>query len=118
MDLKALKTCNVGKSVNHLRNHKNFDIQKKARKLVYVWKKRVDAEMKAFGETKPGSGHGISWSQQQSLHAEPVHILIKAPSRGLPEAAMKSSVALARNAKVMLNGAKGKGDVIASTKPP
>jgi len=23
MDLDALSTCNVGKSVNHLRNHKN-----------------------------------------------------------------------------------------------
>ncbi|CAM6005174.1 unnamed protein product, partial [Sphagnum balticum] len=46
VDLKALKTCSVGKSVNHLRSHKNPEIQKRARKLVDVWKKRVDAEMK------------------------------------------------------------------------
>jgi hypothetical protein len=36
MDLKALKTYSVGKFVNHLWSHKNLDIQKKARKLVYV----------------------------------------------------------------------------------
>jgi hypothetical protein len=29
VDLKALKTCSVGKSVNHLRSHKNPEIQKK-----------------------------------------------------------------------------------------
>ncbi len=62
MDLKALKACSVGKSMNHLWNHKNLDIQKKVRELVYVWKKRVDAEMKASGEAKPSSGYGISWS--------------------------------------------------------
>ncbi|CAK9188835.1 unnamed protein product [Sphagnum troendelagicum] len=33
VDLKALKTCSVGKSVNHLWSHKNPEIQKKARKL-------------------------------------------------------------------------------------
>jgi hypothetical protein len=55
VDLKALKTCYVGKSVNHFRSHKNVDIQKKARKLVDVWKKRVDAEMNASSEAKPGS---------------------------------------------------------------
>jgi hypothetical protein len=31
---------------------------------------------------------------------------------------MKSSVALVGNAKVMLNGANAKGDVIACAKPP
>jgi hypothetical protein len=39
VDLKALKTYSVSKSMNHMRSHKNLDIQKKARKLVYVWKK-------------------------------------------------------------------------------
>jgi hypothetical protein len=118
VDLKALKTCSVGKSVNHLRSHKNLDIQKKARKLVDVWKKRVDAEMKASGEAKPGSGHGISWSYKQSSPAEPVHTLTKAASGGLPEVAMKSSVALAGNAKVMSNGANAGEDAAASAKPP
>jgi hypothetical protein len=36
VDLKALKTCSVGKLVNHLRSHKNPEIQKKARKLHLV----------------------------------------------------------------------------------
>jgi hypothetical protein len=46
-----------------------------------------------------------------------MHTLTKATSRGLPKVAMKSFVALVRNAKVMLNGANARGDV-ASTKPP
>ncbi len=103
VDLKALKTCSVGKSVNHLRSHKNLEIQKKARRLVDVWKKRVDAEMKASGEAKPGSGHGISWSYKQSS-AELVHPLTKIGSGGIPEVAVKSSGAFAGNAKVTLNG--------------
>jgi hypothetical protein len=119
VDLKALKTCYVGKSTNHLRSHKNLDIQKKARKLVDVWKKLIDAEMKASVEAKPGSGRGISWSYyKQSLPAEPVHTLTKAASGGLPEVAMKSSVALAGNAKVTSNGANAGGDAAASAKPP
>jgi hypothetical protein len=52
------------------------------------------------------------------LPAEPVHTLTKVASRGLLEVAMKSSVALAGNAKGMLNGANARGDVITSTKPP
>jgi len=39
VDLKALKTYSVDKSVNHLWSHKDLDIQKKARKLVDVSKK-------------------------------------------------------------------------------
>eukprot|EP01018_Ginkgo_biloba_P027254 Gb_16485 [translate_table: standard] len=34
VELDALQTCNVGKSMNHLRNHKNMEIEKKARNLV------------------------------------------------------------------------------------
>jgi hypothetical protein len=51
------------------------------------------------------------------LHVEPVHILTKAAFGGLPEVAMKSSVALAGNAKVMLNGANARGNVVAFAKP-
>jgi hypothetical protein len=51
------------------------------------------------------------------LPAKHVHALTKAASGGLPKVAMKSFVALARNAKVMLNGANAKGDVAASAKP-
>lgn len=46
INLEALKGCSIGKSVNHLRSHRNLEIQKKARKLVDIWKKRVDFEMK------------------------------------------------------------------------
>ena len=39
VNLHALQTCNVGKSVNHLCSHKNSEIKKKARSLVDTWKK-------------------------------------------------------------------------------
>jgi hypothetical protein len=78
----------------------------------------MDVEMRASSEAKPGSSHGISWSYKQSLLAELVHTLTKAASGGLPEVAMKSSITLAGNAKVMLNGANARGDVAASAKPP
>ncbi|XP_073525385.1 uncharacterized protein [Phyllobates terribilis] len=45
INLNALQTCNIGKSVNNLRSHKNLEIQKKARSLVDMWKKRVEFEM-------------------------------------------------------------------------
>ncbi|KAJ0447205.1 putative transcription regulator IWS1 family [Helianthus annuus] len=51
VNLHALQTCNVGKSVNHLRSHKNSEIQKKARSLVSTWRRRVEAEMNII-ETK------------------------------------------------------------------
>jgi hypothetical protein len=106
VDLKALKMCSVGKSVNHLQSHKNPEIQKKARKLVDVWKKRGDAEMKVSGEAKPGSGHGISRTYKQSP-AELVHPLTKIGSGGVvPEVGVKSSGTFAGNAKVTLNGMK------------
>ncbi|KAL1203932.1 ASI1-immunoprecipitated protein 3 [Cardamine amara subsp. amara] len=57
VNLNALQTCNIGKSVNHLRSHKNSEIGKKARGLVDTWKKRVEAEMDA----KSASNQGTSW---------------------------------------------------------
>ncbi|XP_071696257.1 uncharacterized protein [Rutidosis leptorrhynchoides] len=57
VNLHALQTCNVGKSVNHLRSHKNSEIQNKARSLVSTWKRRVEAEMNVL-ETKSGSTRG------------------------------------------------------------
>ncbi|CAA7061196.1 unnamed protein product [Microthlaspi erraticum] len=57
VNLNALQTCNIGKSVNHLRSHKNHEIGKKARSLVDTWKKRVEAEMDA----KSVSNQGASW---------------------------------------------------------
>eukprot|EP01018_Ginkgo_biloba_P029672 Gb_20760 [translate_table: standard] len=61
VDLDSLKSCNAGKSVSNLRGHKNSEIQKKARKLVDAWKKKVDAEMKQTEETKSGSTQGLCW---------------------------------------------------------
>lgn len=60
VNLHALQTCNVGKSVNHLRGHKNTEIQKKARSLVDTWKKRVEAEMN-MTDSKSGSARAVSW---------------------------------------------------------
>nr|CAB3495189.1 unnamed protein product [Digitaria exilis] len=61
INLSALQSCSIGKSVNHLRSHKSLEIQKKAKFLVENWKKRVDAEMKS-NDTKPlVSGQSASW---------------------------------------------------------
>ncbi|EEE57789.1 hypothetical protein OsJ_08340 [Oryza sativa Japonica Group] len=51
----------IGKSVNHLRSHKNPEIQKKAKCLVENWKKRVDAEMKSNDVKPVVSGQAVSW---------------------------------------------------------
>ncbi|KAL6960641.1 non-specific serine,threonine protein kinase [Sarracenia purpurea var. burkii] len=66
VNLHALQTCNVGKSVNHLRSHKNSEIQKKARTLVDTWKKRVEAEMNII-DAKSGSSRGGSWPSKSLL---------------------------------------------------
>ncbi|QCE14187.1 Transcription factor IIS [Vigna unguiculata] len=60
VNLQALQTCNIGKSVNHLRSHKNAEIQRKARGLVDTWKKRVEAEMN-INDAKSGSGPNVHW---------------------------------------------------------
>ncbi|TVU28470.1 hypothetical protein EJB05_19987 [Eragrostis curvula] len=61
INLNALQSCSIGKSVNHLRSHKNMEIQKKAKCLVENWKKRVDAEMKS-NDVKPAvSGQAAPW---------------------------------------------------------
>ncbi|KQK01967.1 uncharacterized protein LOC100824814 isoform X2 [Brachypodium distachyon] len=62
ISLTALQSCSIGKSVNHLRSHKNPEIQKKAKCLVENWKKRVDAEMKSTDAKPVLSGPAISWS--------------------------------------------------------
>jgi len=65
VNLHALQMCNIGKSVNNLRTHKNLEIQKKARSLVDTWKKRVEAEMDA--NAKSGSNQGVSWTARSRL---------------------------------------------------
>ncbi|CAD5181556.1 unnamed protein product [Musa acuminata subsp. malaccensis] len=52
VNLNALQACNIGKSVNHLRSHKNPEIQKKARSLIDTWKKRVNAEITKINDAK------------------------------------------------------------------
>ncbi|GJS72312.1 bromo adjacent homology domain, transcription factor IIS, partial [Tanacetum coccineum] len=66
VNLHALQTCNVGKSVNHLRSHKNTEIQKKARGLVNTWKRRVEAEMNIL-QTKSGTSTGGSWPNNSPM---------------------------------------------------
>ncbi|KAL9252017.1 ASI1-immunoprecipitated protein 3-like protein [Drosera capensis] len=61
VNLNALQTCNIGKSVNHLRSNRNSEIQKKARSLVDTWKKRVEAEMN-ITDAKSGSGQAVPWN--------------------------------------------------------
>ncbi|KAH9317742.1 hypothetical protein KI387_019511 [Taxus chinensis] len=54
---EALKACNIRKSVKHLYNHKNSEIQRKAKNLVHKWKKQVDMEMIGLDEAKGESNH-------------------------------------------------------------
>lgn len=61
VNLNALQMCNIGKSVNHLRSHRNSEIQKKARSLVDTWKKRVEAEMNS-NDAKSGSSQAVTWT--------------------------------------------------------
>ncbi|KAK1404460.1 BAH domain [Heracleum sosnowskyi] len=68
VNLHALQTCNIGKSVNHLRTHRNSEIQKKARSLVDTWKKRVEAEMNMI-DAKSGSSRGGQWPTK-SINSE------------------------------------------------
>ncbi|KAG0479665.1 hypothetical protein HPP92_010523 [Vanilla planifolia] len=89
INLNALQTCNIGKSVNHLRGHKNLEIQKKARSLVDTWKKRVDAEMKT-NDTKPiGSGQAVTWPVKTGF-SDVSHVANRRSGSG--ESSMKSSI--------------------------
>ncbi|KAI3454532.1 hypothetical protein Pfo_011195 [Paulownia fortunei] len=89
VNLHALQTCNIGRSVNHLRSHKNVEIQRKARSLVDTWKKRVEAEMISI-DAKSGSTQGASvWSSKSRL-PEASHGGSRTPSGS--DVAMKSSI--------------------------
>uniref|UniRef100_A0A7N0V3J9 Uncharacterized protein n=1 Tax=Kalanchoe fedtschenkoi TaxID=63787 RepID=A0A7N0V3J9_KALFE len=68
VNLRALQMCNIGKSVNHLRSHKNLEIQRKARSLVDTWKKRVEAEMN-IDDGKSGSNMGVAWHGRRTSEA-------------------------------------------------
>ncbi|XP_057464564.1 uncharacterized protein LOC130754374 isoform X1 [Actinidia eriantha] len=90
VNLHALQMCNIGKSVNHLRSHKNLEIQKKARNLVDIWKKRVEAEMNVI-DAKSGSTQAVSWASR-SRHSEVSHGGNRHPSVFSEVAQLKSSV--------------------------
>ncbi|CAI9773768.1 unnamed protein product [Fraxinus pennsylvanica] len=93
VNLHALQMCNIGRSVNNLRSHKNLEIQKKARSLVDTWKKRVEAEIDA----KSGSTQDVSsWSSKPHL-PEASHGGSK-NSNG-SDVAMKSSIMLLSGSK-------------------
>ncbi|GLT73749.1 hypothetical protein SLA2020_455860 [Shorea laevis] len=85
INLVALQMCNIGRSVNNLRSHKNLEIQKKARSLVDTWKKRVEAEMDA----KSDSNQAVPWPARPRL-SEVSHCGSK--HSGSSEVATKSSV--------------------------
>ncbi|KAF5734177.1 BAH domain TFIIS helical bundle-like domain isoform 1 [Tripterygium wilfordii] len=86
VDLDALQMCNIGKSVNHLRSHKNVEIQKKSRSLVDTWKKRVEAEIDAKSVSNPA----VPWSARPRIpeisHGE------NRQSSGTSEVAINNSV--------------------------
>lgn len=89
VNLHALQTSNIGKSVNNLRSQKNHDIQKKARNLVDTWKKRVDAEIKLNDSKSVASGQAMSWSVKQTLPDNSHGILKRS---GSSDGAIKSSL--------------------------
>ncbi|XP_043687176.1 uncharacterized protein LOC122638332 [Telopea speciosissima] len=113
VNLHALQTCNVGKSVNNLRSHKNLEIQKKARSLVDTWKKRVEAEMK-INDAKTGSAHAVSWPSKPGF-SEVSHGGSRRTG-GSSEVAVKSSItqpSASKSAQVKI----GHGDAFSKSTP-
>lgn len=86
VDLNALKKSSVGKSVNLLRNHRNFEIKRRAKYLVDTWKKRVSAELKD-NDAISESSQGASCPSNQVLDEE-VHFQCKGggSAKVVPEA--------------------------------
>ncbi|XP_020578592.1 uncharacterized protein LOC110023484 isoform X2 [Phalaenopsis equestris] len=98
VNLNALQTCNIGKSVNHLRSHKNLEIQKKARSLVDTWKKRVDAEMKTNDAKPVGPSQAMAWPVKQGF-SELSHAGNRRTGSG--ELSLKSSITQQSTSKGM-----------------
>jgi TFIIS helical bundle-like domain len=137
VNLNALRTCNIGKTVNQMKNHKNIGIQRKARSLVDTWKKRVDAEMKNNEGKVAVSGQAVSWQGKQGFlegphtgnrrsgSTEPAigcpasHLVV---SKSLPAKTMLTSVALVPSkAQSPLSGAsayKQTGAGNSNSEPP
>ncbi|XP_042049323.1 uncharacterized protein LOC121794970 isoform X3 [Salvia splendens] len=89
VNLHALQMSNIGRSVNHLRTHKNAEIQRKARSLVDTWKKRVEAEMNMI-DAKSGSTQATDAWPSKSRLPDASHGGRKTPSGS--DIAMKSSI--------------------------
>ncbi|GAB4845581.1 hypothetical protein Ancab_038983 [Ancistrocladus abbreviatus] len=88
VNITVFQTCHIGKSVNHLRSHKNSEIQKKARSLIDTWKKRVEAEM-TINNVKSGSAQAVQWlgqARHEVSHGGNRHF------SGSSEAAIRSSI--------------------------
>ncbi|KAL2459404.1 BAH domain [Forsythia ovata] len=113
VNLHALQMCNIGRSVNNLRSHKNLDIQKKARSLVDTWKKRVDAEIDA----KSGSTQAVSsWSSKSRL-PEASHGGSK--NSNCSDVAMKSSITLLSGSKTSsVKSSHGESNTKSSSSSP
>ncbi|KAM3225035.1 hypothetical protein ACQJBY_058026 [Aegilops geniculata] len=114
INLNALQSCSIGKSVNHLRSHKSAEIQKRAKCLVENWKKRVDAEMKS-NEAKPlVSGQAVSWSgkggaaevsnggnrRSASSEASPKNPVSRTAKPGATDAVTKSNLLTSGSSKL------------------
>ncbi|XVE57098.1 hypothetical protein DITRI_Ditri04bG0064500 [Diplodiscus trichospermus] len=121
VNLTALQMCNIGKSVNHLRSHKNIEIQKKARTLVDTWKKRVEAEMDA----KSGSNQAVPWparprlsevSHSGSKHSGSSEVAVKSSVTQL-SASKTGSVKLAQGETAIKSACASPGPVKAATSP-
>ncbi|KAK8512110.1 hypothetical protein V6N12_031838 [Hibiscus sabdariffa] len=121
VNLTALQMCNIGKSVNHLRSHKNIEIQKKARSLVDTWKKRVEAEMDA----KSGSNQAVPWSGRPRLsevshcgnkHSGSSEVAIKSPVIQLP-ASKTGSIKLAQGETATKSASASPGSMKSAASP-
>ncbi|CAA7397828.1 unnamed protein product [Spirodela intermedia] len=102
VNLEALQTSQVGKSVNHLRSHKNSEIQKKARSLVDTWKKRVDVEMTKLEMTKLNDAKSTGTNQAASWPGKPGFSEVSYGGNkrsGSSEASLKSPVAQSSTCK-------------------
>ncbi|XP_072990018.1 uncharacterized protein [Typha latifolia] len=113
VNLDALRACQIGKSVNNLRSHKNLEIQKKSRSLVDTWKKRVGAEMKINDAKSVGSSQAVTWPGKPGF-SEVSHTGDR--RSGSTEVIMKSPMSQPTAPKCM-PGKPGHGDVITKSTP-
>ncbi|XAR51826.1 hypothetical protein NMG60_11006569 [Bertholletia excelsa] len=116
VNLHALQSCNVGKSVNNLRSHKNSEVQKKARSLVDTWKKGVEAEMNVI-DANTGSNHGSRWPSKSML-SEVSHVGNRR-NGGSSEFCIKSSIVQSSACKTS-STKHGSGEAVAKvmSSPP